>query len=382
MNTARPTLAILCALMVAGAGSLAAQRRTTGSGGSTDRSTPRSSGGSVSSGGRSEPARSGGGNSGSGASARPSSGKIGAVGSSGSSARGSGSGERAAASGSSGSGNAGRASGSGASSSSGKIGAVKSRAAAARRNTRIGLGGGVYVGSCWGCGWGWYNGGWGWYHGGWWYPAHYPRDYEPSYDERPTVSQGYLDYPYADDSAGTTFVRERAAYRHRFGAISVNGFSDVGSATHAAHLGFEGGIGQFHGQIEYGQYFEPVDGHTDRMHSVRLSAGMLPRLGDRAYLVAGVGVRGIILDDGSNAWGPEGEVGLQVFPARPFGATVTYRVAGLKWTAAADAFLLSELNTTASLFIGREEFQVGWHWLKLAGSPAFGGPTLGYRVWF
>ena len=45
-----------------------------------------------------------------------------------------------------------------------------------------------------------------------------------------------------------------------------------------------------------------------------------------------------------------------MFPVRPLGATVTYRIAGLRWNGATDNFALSELNATGSVFIGRP-----WH---------------------
>ena len=228
-----------------------------------------------------------------------------------------------------------------------------------------------------------YGGEWGWYHGGWWYPARYPRDYEPTYNERPRVTQGYLAYPYAnDEGSGSTFVNSRATYRRAFGAVTATGFSDVGSTTRAGHLAIEGAYGLLHGSAEYGQYVEPVAGHTDHLNTARFSVGVLPRLGDRAYLVAGIGARGIILDDGSYALGPEVEAGVQLFPVRPLGATVTYRIAGLRWNGATDNFSLAELNATGSVFIGRVELQAGWHWMKLGGSPAFGGPVVGTRIWF
>ena len=88
-----------------------------------------------------------------------------------------------------------------------------------------------------------------------------------------------------------------------------------------------------------------------------------------------------MLDDGSNAWGPEGELGIQAFPLRPFGVNVTGRLAGLSWNGN-DYFTFQELNTTGSVFINRVALQAGWHWMKIGDAPAFGGPIVGMRIWF
>jgi hypothetical protein len=366
MNTRHSTLAILAVLALATAGNLFAQRRTTSGGGSPGRSTP--SGGGRSSGGRSSGGSQSGGNAGNGGgSAQPS-------------ARGQSSGGNQA---------------SGASSStrpaSGKIGAVKARARDVAARTRQGggviYGRGIYINDCWDCGyWGYYGPRYGWYDRGWWYPSrrHYPRDddRDDAGDRNPELGQGYLPYPYAEsDGTGETFVRTRTAERHSFGAISALYFNDVGSATQAGHVTLEGAIRSIHADIGYDHYAEPVLGGTDHLQTARFSVGLQPALGKQAYLIAGIGARGVFLGGGQNAGGPEGTLGVQLFPVRPLGINVTGRLAGLSWTGR-DYFTMTELNTTGSVFFGRVELQAGWHWMKLEGSPAFAGPVVGTRLWF
>ena len=117
------------------------------------------------------------------------------------------------------------------------------------------------------------------------------------------------------------------------------------------------------------------------MHTGRVAVGIQTAFGPRGYLTAVVGARGLWLDDGSDAFGPEGSLGIQLLPVKPLGINVTGRVAALTWTGQ-DHFVMSEVNTTGSIFLGRLELQGGWHWMKLEGSPAFGGPVVGTRIWF
>jgi hypothetical protein len=397
MNTTRMALALVVALSFVGAADSKAQRRTAdggGGGGGDTRSTPSSSGGS---GGSSTPSRgrdggSSGGSSSGGCStcgpvySRPSSsGSYG--GSSGSS---SGFTDRRGAQNSSGARTAnGTAGTSGNRPQTGKIGAIKKAAQAARNRPAAATGGGVFIGACWSCNyWGWYGDQWGVYDGGWWYPANYPPpDYYPADGyagggKGGGSDQGYQPYPYAGaDSTNETFAQRHASVRRSYGAVTMTYFSDAGSTTKAGEIGLEGAIGQVRGELEYAHYAEPVIGHTDHLQTLRFGLAAQPRLSSNAYLIAGVAARGVFLDDGSRAWGPEGELGLQVFPMRPFGLNVTERLAGLSWNGN-DYFLFQELNTTGSVFINRIEIQGGWHWLKIGGSPAFGGPVLGMRVWF
>lgn len=361
MRNLRATFLILAALTFASASSLLAQRRTTNGGGSSGRPAPSSGGaGTVSSGGRRD---GGGGGSWSGPSASP---------------RSSGGGQASSPRASQGNSGSSRP-------TSGKIGAIKRSAAAARAaGGRVIVQRGVYLGGCWDCNhWGWYHGYYGWYHGGWWYPSYYPpREVEQPADEEP--GQGYQPYPYAEnDGTGATFVEQHSMQRPSFGAISGNFFSDVGSTTRAGQFALEGAYRAVRGEIEYGAYAEPLATTTDHLQTLRFGAGWQPRLGNSGYIVAGVAARGVFLDDGSDAWGPEGELGVQLLPRRPFGISVTGRLAAMSWNGSyGNYFTLREVNTTGSLFIGRIEFQAGWHWLKMGSDPAFAGPMIGTRLWF
>jgi hypothetical protein len=373
------SVALVLALTFATAGSLTAQRRGSGGSGSDGRRTP--SGGGSSSGG-SRAGSSSGRSSGSGSSA--SSGSRGSSsGSSASSGSGSGSGS------SSGATEAQRGSASSGSTTSSttrrkgsKIGAIRDAANhAGRSGGSVIVGPGIWIGSCWGCDYyGWYGERWGRYHGGWWYPTRdrYPRT--PDNERDPVYGQGYEPYPYAG-ADNEAFVMPHTRARRSFGAVSGQFFSDAGSTTRAGRFGIEGARGLIRGEAEYSYYAEPVAGGTDRLHTYRLAAGVQPRLGDHAFLVGTMGLRGVVLDNGRSAAGPEGELGVQLLPRRPFGINVTGRAAALSWNSR-DYFALRELNTTGSVFISRMELQAGWHWLKVGSNPAFGGPVVGMRVWF
>jgi hypothetical protein len=245
---------------------------------------------------------------------------------------------------------------------------------------------GVYVGGCYydyySCDpyWGWYGGRWGWYHGGYWYPSR--RHYHRGENDEPVeeAGQGYDEFPYAH--ADTAFVQARTLRRRGYGAVTGQFFSDEGSATQAGHFGLEGAYRIFRGELDYSLYSERTPSTIERLHSFRVAAGVQPRLGENAYLTATVGVRGIALNNGGqSAGGPEVGLGVQLFPKRPLGVNITGRAAAMTWNGV-DYFALRELNTTGSIFVNRLELQAGWHWLKLGGSPAFGGPVAGIRVWF
>ncbi|MFI5213968.1 MAG: hypothetical protein ACHQU8_05460 [Gemmatimonadales bacterium] len=363
MNTTRSTLALLVALSFVGAADLSAQRRTTDGGGSGGRSAPSSGGGSS---GSSAPSRDRDVSSSSGPTVSRA-----------------GSGTSASHSGSTAQGTSGTGTG-----TTGKIGIIKKNAQAARARSGAATGSGVFIGACWNCNyWGWYGDQWGWYDGGWWYPAYYPPpDYYPGDGYAGGGSagsdQGYQPYPYAGaDSTSETFAQRHASARRTYGALTLMHFSDVGSTTTAGQIGLEGAIGLLRGELEFANYAEPLVGGTDRLQTLRLGLAAQPRISNNAYLIAGVAARGVFLNDGSRAWGPEGELGIQAFPLRPFGFNVTERLAGLSWNGN-DYFLFQELNTTGSVFINRFELQAGWHWMKVGDAPAFGGPIVGMRVWF
>lgn len=261
---------------------------------------------------------------------------------------------------------------------SGKIGAI-ARAAArdeARARRRVFIDRGVYLGDCFDCTyWGYYGPRYGWYHGGWWYPARDTR-------EADAAGQGYDDYPYASSDTTGSFVQQRTSRRRSYGVVTGQYFADAGSTTRAGRFGIEGAFGQIRGELEYSYYGEPLTGGgKDQMQTTRFALGVQPRLGNHGFLYVAVGGRALEVNGGHTAGGPEGELGVQLLPRKPFGFNVTGRLADLTWNGQ-DYFLMKELNTTASVFVNRAELQAGWHWLKVAGSPAFGGPVVGLRIWF
>ena len=349
VKTATKILALVLALSVAADG-LSAQRRGTGSGGGS-RGSASGRGGGASSGSRRSGGSSGGGSRRSGQSGR---------------------GTRSGGSQPS-------TSGTGSTSTgtrpvSGKIGAVKGEAG--RRGTGgVATGGGVIVSTCWGCG---YWGGWGYP-----YPYPYPHPYPASYPSGgESEGQGYLDYPFAGHDTSVTFVRSHVREGRSFGAFSGQYFADQGSTTKAGRFALEGATGMLRGELEYSYYREPLLTRTDQMHTFRVAGGVQPRMGRKAYVVLTGGVRGLFLDNGRDAFGPEGELGIQTFPQRHFGLNVTGRLAGIVWNGTSAWQPLREVNATGSLFINRVELQAGWHWLRVGDAPAFGGPMLGTRLWF
>lgn len=282
-------------------------------------------------------------------------------------------------------------------SSDGRIAAVRDRARAARITTSRGVRvvGGYWIGGCFDCTpyWGWYNNYWGWYHGGWWYPAYYPRYHRPhdhsveaeevpEGEAQPGFGQTYLEYPYAGGTlTGSTFVQQDAPGRRGYGALSVQYFGDDVSAVEAGRFTLEGSSRLFHGELQYAHYAEPVTGGVDRMHVWRAAGGVQAPVGARANIVAAVALRGINLDTGEDAYGPEAELGLQLLPVRPIGINLNGRAAAMTWTGR-DQFAYRELNATGSVFLGRVELQAGWHYMKIGATPAFSGPVAGLRMWF
>lgn len=390
MNTTRAFAALVAVTFLAAEG-LHAQRRGTDGSGSGGRSTP--SGGGSSSGGSRSGGSSGGSRSGGSSGGSGSSGTSG-----GSSRRGEGSGSgtksggstrdnRAGDSGSSGT-TASATGGSTARPRSGKIGAVRRDANTAARDhgATVFVDRGVYLGgTCFDCDyWGWYGRRWGWYHGGYWYPERRRQHWDDGDDNGDDNGQGYDDYPYAGaDSADAGFVQPHVQRHHTFGAVTGQYFSDAGSGTRAGRFGIEGARGILRGEIEYAGYVEPTATTIDRLHTFRLAVGIQPRLGNQGYFVAAIGVRGLVLNNGGqSAGGPEGELGVQLLPRKPFGLNITGRAALMTWEATTTHFGLEELNTTGSIFVNRMELQAGWHWMKVGSAPAFGGPVVGMRVWF
>jgi hypothetical protein len=350
VNTATKILSLVLALSVAADG-LAAQRRGTG-GSNGGRGTASGRGGGVSSGSR----RSGGSSGGGGRrSAQP------------------GRGTRSGGSQPSGSGTT----STGTRRTSGKIGEVKGQAGTPRSSGGGVADGGIIVSTCWGCG---YWGGWGYPYP---YPMPYPHPYPDSYPSSgESEGQGYLDYPFEGHDTTVTFVRSHVRTGRSFGAFSGQYFADQGSTTKAGRFALEGASGMFRGELEYSFYAEPLLTRTDQMHTFRVAAGVQPGMGRKAYVIFTGGLRGVVLDNGRSAFGPEGELGLQTFPQRHLGLNVTGRLAGIVWNGTSGMQPLREVNATGSLFINRVELQAGWHWLRIGDAPAFGGPMLGTRLWF
>ena len=198
------------------------------------------------------------------------------------------------------------------------------------------------------------------------------------------VGRGYRAYPYSyhDSVESDSPFLVRHTRGRSFGTLSLSVFDDAGSTLSSARLAFEGAAALAYWSLEVSAYREPLLTHTDYLYAYRIGLGIMPRPGPRTMLRLGVAARGITLDDGSTAAGPELELGAQLLPRRPFGVSVIGRLAALDWEDGGDMMGLRELNTTGSIFVGRLEVQAGWHWMKIGGAPAFGGPMLGSRIWF
>ena len=192
--------------------------------------------------------------------------------------------------------------------------------------------------------------------------------------------RGYQPYPWAGDDSASAFPIHRTDHHRRFGTISAAYFSDAGSTVKAGRFSFEGAAQALFVGLDYNTYVEPLATTTHSMQTWRLGLGALPRIGS-TMLRVGFGARGIMLDDGTDGNGPEAELGVQAFPRRPFGVSVTGRLASVGWSSGGSS-TYRELNTTGSVFIGRVELQAGWHWMKIGDALAFGGPTIGTRLWF
>jgi len=195
------------------------------------------------------------------------------------------------------------------------------------------------------------------------------------------VGRGYERYPYAEADRSHPFVISKTEHGRRFGTLSAQYFDDATSTLSGAQFRFEGVAAAWYTSIEYNRYVEQLATETDRLHSWRVGLGALPHLGRSTMLRVGIAARGVVLDDGTGSLGPELELGVQAFPRRPLGLNVTGRLSHQNWATGGD-FTYRELNTTGSLFVGRVEIQAGWHWAKMGSGPAFGGPTIGTRLWF
>jgi hypothetical protein len=196
----------------------------------------------------------------------------------------------------------------------------------------------------------------------------------------PVGSRGYLDYPYAMGGR-ETFVLSRRERRREFGVIGLTHYQDPRSTLHATRVEVEGARGPWYAGIEYGLHVEPLARETDYLHTWRAGFGALPALGRWGYLKLGIAARGLTLDDGETALGPEVEIAARAFVLRPYALSASVHAAALTWHGD-DAFALLETAAFGSVFIARVEVQAGWRWMRIGDAPAFSGPTLGMRVWF
>ena len=199
----------------------------------------------------------------------------------------------------------------------------------------------------------------------------------------PHPGQGYHRYPYADTLDADAFVRSPVATGRRFGAMTASYFADnaVGGTLQAGQFSLEGANGVMHAGMEYTLYREPTQTDTDWLHLARVSVGVVPRMGRLGFMRIALAARAVILDNSDAAIGPELEVGMQAFPARPWGAAVNARGALLHWNWGGSSGF-ADLTATGSYFVGRAELMAGWRYTKVGSAEAFNGPTAGVRLWF
>ena len=204
----------------------------------------------------------------------------------------------------------------------------------------------------------------------------------------PRPGRGYGPYPWYADTTGDSivvepFVREHVMERRGFHALSATYFDDnaIGGSLRAGQLSYEAASGAASLSLEYTLYREPTQRDVDWLHTARIGLDVLPRIGRIGFARAGVAARGLVLDNGMAAGGPELEVGFQAFPARPWGVAATARGAIVEWSGGGSSGM-AELTAQASYSIGRFELMAGWRYLKIGSAEAFNGPTAGLRVWF
>jgi len=196
------------------------------------------------------------------------------------------------------------------------------------------------------------------------------------------AGQGYLSYPYAAGS-GETFVRRDVTDGRRFGAVSATYFADDESALRAGHFSVEWAGGILHREIEFSTYAEPMPDGTDHLQMLRLSFTLAPPIGDLGYVKVGGGFQIVTLGTGDAATGPEVELGVQLFPRRPFGLGAAARVAPLTWNGGPEWGVgFVDLAGNGSVFVGRVEVLAGYRWTRIGVGSPFHGPMVGMRVWF
>jgi hypothetical protein len=202
-----------------------------------------------------------------------------------------------------------------------------------------------------------------------------------AHDHRP--GQGYLDYPYADNRALEHFVLSDVTAHRGYGNVSAAYFIDAGSTLRGAHVAWEGARGIIAFNAEVDAFREPTASDVDHLTLIRVGATGLARLSHATLVRSGLGVRTMILDDGSIAIGPEFEAGIQAFPLRPLAIDGTFRVAGLSGAGAAwFGTALLEGSAGVGVLLGRVEWHAGYRALVIGHATTLAGPTLGARIWF
>jgi len=195
--------------------------------------------------------------------------------------------------------------------------------------------------------------------------------------------QGYLDYPYSDRRALDHFVLSDVTAHRGYGSLSAAYYLDAGSTLRGTHVAWDGarGIVAFNAEID--AFREPTASDVDHLTLVRVGAAGLARLSHATLFRSGLGVRVMVLDDGSLALGPEFEAGLQTFPLRPLAFDGTFRVAGLSGAGASwFGTALLEGSAGAGVLLGRVELRAGYRALVIGHATTLAGPTLGARIWF
>jgi hypothetical protein len=193
------------------------------------------------------------------------------------------------------------------------------------------------------------------------------------------TGQGYQSYPYARSGP---YVRRDVTDGRWFAVVSATYFVDDQSSLRADHFAMEWAGGFIRREIEFSSYWEPLATRTDHLQMFRLSFTAVPPLGDVGYLKIGGGVQVVTVGTDA-ATGPEFEVGVQLFPRRPFGLGATARAAPMTWSGGPEWGVgFVDLAANGSVFVGPVEIQAGYRWTRIGVGAPFRGPTLGMRVWF
>lgn len=195
--------------------------------------------------------------------------------------------------------------------------------------------------------------------------------------------QGYLDYPYSDRRALDHFVLSDVTAHRGYGTLSTAYYRDAGSTLRGTRVRWEGARGIVAFDAEVDAFREPTTSGVDHLTLVRVGATGLARLSHATLFRSGLGVRTMVLDDGSVALGPEFEAGIQTFPLRPLAFDGTFRIAGLSGAGASwFGTALLEGSVGAGVLLGRMEVHAGYRTLVIGHATTLAGPTLGARIWF